>query len=109
MADRAGVLIVDVDSEHLRHCRAVLEGLGFRVFAASSAEAALMVGHGEQLLDLALIAADLGDGVTGTDVRQSLENLGRTKRILLMSDEATNHVDHIVKPITAEQLRPMLD
>lgn len=109
MLDRPGVLIVDIDHDHLRYCRALLEELDFRVFAASSAEAALMLGHDQQLLDLALVAADLGDGVTGRDVGQSLAKLGKTRKILLMSNEPLDGEACLRTPVTAEELLSILD
>ena len=108
MLDRLGALIVDTDCDHLRHCRELLERLNYTVFAASSAEAALMLVHGGQRLALALIAADLGDGVTGFDVGESLGRLGMTKKILFMSAVPLDQERFLLKPVIAEELAAIL-
>jgi CheY-like chemotaxis protein len=108
MADRPTALIVDRDTKNLALCRCFFESQGYTVYEATDAETAIMLAHGGYRMNVALIALDLGEGITGQELRDSLANLGTSDLTIMVTDNAFARSGHIPKPIDFDELLVLL-
>lgn len=101
-----GALLVERDAAWRGACRAHLERLGYQVFEAATAQDALMLLMAPRPFDLVLLGLDLGEGISGAELLDSLDRIVRVPPVLAMGPEGTtcDGAAFIASPFSAADL-----